>query len=592
MKPTISQFLAQARRRPRHQRALTFKKQNRWQSLNWEEFYRRAEALGLCLIHHGAKPGDRVAIMSDTRPEWIIADQAILGVNAVTVPIYQSQRSEEVAYIVNDSEPRILIVENADQLKKWLEISQKCPSVKHVILIEGSKEKSDKAQYWEDSLREGMELAIKHPMQFQQSIGRQKISDVATIVYTSGTTGEPKGAVLTHEQIASEIAAIQGSVQLNEKDVSLSFLPYAHVLGRIESWAAVVIGFELAFAESVDRLRQNLVEVRPTFLIAVPRIFEKLYEAIQAQLEISPTSQKIFNQALVVGKQVSQLRQEKKALSLQLAFQFSLVDRFVFRTIRAKLGGRLRFSVSGGAPLSRDLCEFFHAIGILILEGYGLTETTAAISANSSLNYKFGSVGRPFPGVEIKIANDGEILVKSLKVMKEYYHQPESTALALEGGYFHTGDIGEIDADGFLYITDRKKDLIKTAGGKYVAPQKLENLLKMSPYISQALIHGDQEKYVVALLTLNREPLIEFAKKQDLSYQDFATLTQHPAVKGLIRGVVANINNQLASFETIKNFGILPRDFQIEAGEVTPSLKIKRKFCSEKYRTQINELYS
>lgn len=592
MKPTISQFLAQARRRPRHQRALTFKKQNRWQSLNWEEFYRRAEALGLCLIHHGAKPGDRVAIMSDTRPEWIIADQAILGVNAVTVPIYQSQRSEEVAYIVNDSEPRILIVENADQLKKWLEISQKCPSVKHVILIEGSKEKSDKAQYWEDSLREGMELAIKHPMQFQQSIGRQKISDVATIVYTSGTTGEPKGAVLTHEQIASEIAAIQGSVQLNEKDVSLSFLPYAHVLGRIESWAAVVIGFELAFAESVDRLRQNLVEVRPTFLIAVPRIFEKLYEAIQAQLEISPTSQKIFNQALVVGKQVSQLRQEKKALSPQLAFQFSLVDRFVFRTIRAKLGGRLRFSVSGGAPLSRDLCEFFHAIGILILEGYGLTETTAAISANSSLNYKFGSVGRPFPGVEIKIANDGEILVKSLKVMKEYYHQPESTALALEGGYFHTGDIGEIDANGFLYITDRKKDLIKTAGGKYVAPQKLENLLKMSPYISQALIHGDQEKYVVALLTLNREPLIEFAKKQDLSYQDFATLTQHPAVKGLIRGVVANINNQLASFETIKNFGILPRDFQIEAGEVTPSLKIKRKFCSEKYRTQINELYS
>ncbi|MGE0762723.1 MAG: long-chain fatty acid--CoA ligase [Bdellovibrionales bacterium] len=588
---TITQILAKARQRPRDWTALRYRRRDHWLNINWGELYRLCETLAAALASCGVKPGDRVALMSETRYEWLVADFAIMGMGAVNVPIYQSQRAEEVAYILKDSKASCLLLEDYNQWLKWVQVKDQCPDVKVVALIDGHHELPEGPLTWDDLLEHGTEYLKDHPHFYEQAISRQTGADLASLVYTSGTTGEPKGVVLTHHQITSEVQSVLQNIPLTEKDTSLAFLPFAHVLGRIEGWCAVTAGFTVAFAENIDRLRNNLVEIKPTVLIAVPRIFEKLHMAIITQVQANPILHKLFAWALEIGKMVSRHKQNGQTVPMSLLAQHAMADRLVFQPLQKKLGGRLRFAVSGGAPLATEISEFFHAIGILILEGYGLTETTAAITANTPLHYRFGTVGRPLPGVDLKLAPDGEIMVKAGQVTPGYHGLPDATAEALKDGYFYTGDIGEIDADGFLRITDRKKDLIKTAGGKYVAPQKLENLLKMSPYISQVLIHGDQEKYIVAVLTLNAEKIVDYAKKNEISYQDYGMLCQHPQVKALVRGAVAEVNAQLSGFETIKNFAILPREFTIEAGEITPSLKVKRKFCSEKYRDLIASLY-
>jgi len=515
---------------------------------------------------------------------------SIMGVNAITVPIYPSQRSEEILQILRDCEPKVLILEDQSQWDKWQQISGHCPFVSSVVMI-CPKAKGDFVSLTELASK-GSNYSVNHPGFFEHCISRQTLNDTATIIYTSGTTGVPKGVVITHLQVMSEVNDVLSVIPVNEQDSSLTFLPYAHVLGRLELWASVVAGYTLNFAENIDRLRTNMLEVKPTFLIAVPRIFEKIYGAILTHAESNPISSWVFSWGMSVGRSVSGRRLDKEALSPWLATQFGVAQKTLFSSIKNKLGGRLRFAISGGAPLSREIAEFFHAANILILEGYGLTESTGAIVANSPLDYRFGTVGKPIGDVEIKFASDGEILVKSDKIMKEYYNRPEETAQVMRDGYFATGDIGEIDSDGFLKITDRKKDLIKTAGGKYIAPQKLEALLKQNSYVGNVLIYGDAEKYIVALITLNQEPLIEFARAQGISYQDFGSLTQHPQVKGLIRGLIADVNNKLSSYETIKNFAILPHDFTIAAGELTPSLKVKRKFCSEKYKQELSSLYN
>jgi long-chain acyl-CoA synthetase len=363
------------------------------------------------------------------------------------------------------------------------------------------------------------------------------------------------------------------------------------VLGRIEIWGHAIIGHTLAFAESIEKLRDNLLEVKPTLMISVPRVFEKIYSGILSQAEVSPLRSRVFQWALSVGREISRCKIEKKSVPVDLALRYRVAKKLVFDAISERLGGRLRFAISGGAPLSPSIAEFFHSTGLLILEGYGLTETTAAIAVNTPFDYRFGTVGKPIGDVRFKIADDGEILVHSKKVMKEYHKNPDETARVLRDGWFHTGDIGEISEDGYLRITDRKKDLLKTAGGKYVAPQRLEGLLKTNRFISQVHIHGDQRKYVVALVTLNMPEVEKFSAENGIPNQDPAKLVQHPKIRELARKAIAEANSHLASFESIKNFAILPSEFTIESGELTPSLKIKRKVVEQNYADLIQSLY-
>lgn len=570
--------------------AVKFKNQNTWLEKSWSEYYQDIETTGCALLSLGVQEGDRVAIMANTRYEWSVADLAIFGIKAVTVPIYQNNTPEDVEYILNNSGARILICESHGPLKTFESVKGKCPLVERVIVFEKICPNPE-AITWTTLEKFGADYHRKHPHKFRELCATITPEDIATILYTSGTTGVPKGAVLTHLQAFSEVSESFPLCGASEHDVTLSFLPYAHILGRIEHWGHLYIGFTMAYAESLEKIRDNLAEIRPTFLVSVPRIFEKIYGAIWAQVQTQPLKMKVFQWALKIGMKVGEYKMSGQVLPVDLLIQYQLAQKVALGKISAAFGGRLRFAISGGAPLAKEISLFFHAANILILEGYGLTETTAAITVNTPFNYRFGSVGRPIGEVQIKIAADGEILVKSDKVMREYYKAPEATIEAFTDGWFHTGDIGELLPGGDLKITDRKKDLIKTAGGKYVAPQRLEGLLKLSPYIAHVHIHGDQKKYIVALVTLNQSSVEELAKSQNISFADWNSLLSSPFVQELIRKTVADTNAQLAGYESIKKYRILPIEFTVEGGELTPSLKVKRKVLDQRYKDLIDELY-
>lgn len=574
--------------------AVMFKRGGRWSEMTWQGYRETVESIAAGLQVLGVRKGDRVAIFSNTRFEWAATDFAILGLGAVTVPIYQSSTPEDIAFILSDSGAKILICETPASLRKIRDLL-KDSKVEQTITFTGSPtdatNESERAMTLDEVQSTGQAALKKSPLLYELAVGELTLEDNATIIYTSGTTGRPKGVVLSHTQALSEVADAFPLLGVTPRDRSLTFLPYAHILGRIEIWGHGLIGYTMAFAESIERLRDNLAEIKPTLLIAVPRVFEKIYNGIIAQAELSPLRKRVFDWAISVGRDISKYKVEKMPVPVDLALKYQLAKKLVFNTISEKMGGQLRFAISGGAPMSRPIAEFFHAAGLLILEGYGLTETTAAVAVNTPFDYRFGSVGKGIGDVKFKIAEDGEILVHSKKVMKEYYNDPDATQAAIQDGWFHTGDIGEISPEGYLTITDRKKDLIKTAGGKYVAPQKLDGLLKSNHYISQVHIHGDQKKYVVALITLNFDSVRKFAEENDISYKDRESLVEHPKVKELVRRAIAEANASLASFESIKNFAILPSEFTIESGELTPSLKIKRKVVDQNYRDIINSLY-
>lgn len=586
---TITHAFSDMRNRPGT--AAMVRRSTGWKEISWPDFIREVERIAAGLLALGIKPQDRVALMSNTRYEWGCCDLAILSIGAITVPIYQNSTSDEMEYILQDCEARVFIVENRMVLKQWRKIREKCPAVRNVVCFE-AENPDDPAQITLEALKEmGKDFLAANPNSVSEPARRTKPGDIATLVYTSGTTGRPKGVVITHEQILSEVGEAFPLCGVTSKDISLSFLPYAHVLGRIEFWGHLHIGFTLAFAESIEKMRANLSEVKPTILVAVPRIFEKVHSAIYSQMENQPWKRKLFDWALTVGRQVSERRLTRQMIPLPLLLQYETARRLVLDKVRDAFGGRLRFAISGGAPIHREIPLFFHAAGVLILEGYGLTETTAAITVNTPFNYKFGSVGRPIGDVQLKIAEDGEILVKSKKVMREYYKNPQATAEVLKDGWFATGDIGEISASGDLKITDRKKDLIKTAGGKYVAPQRLEGLLKLHPLVGHVLIHGDQKKFIVALITLDKAAIEGWAKDRNLHFNKWTDLLGNPDVQSQVRQAVADANTQLASWESIKKFQVLPQEFSVEGGELTPSLKVKRKALDQRFQAQIEALY-
>lgn len=602
----VRRFLETAKRNPTRT-AVRFKQGSGWLDLSWSEYLKLVASLTAGLQVSGLRKGDRIAILSNTRLEWAALDLAALSLGAIAVPIYPSSTVDDVRYILQDSQAKFFFVENEMTLLKCNPILRELAHPPTLILIDAKHEASHKRLHETPSIetlidgnvetldvvqKRGEKALEASPALFELSVQEVGAGDVATLIYTSGTTGRPKGVVLTHTQLLSEVAEAFPLMGVNSHDTTLTFLPFAHVLGRIEIWGHAVIGYTMAMAESIDRLKDNLPAIQPTVIVAVPRIFEKIHAGILAQADVSQLKRKAFDWALAVGAKVSACKQEKRAIPLDLALQYAAASKLVFDSIRARLGGKLRFAVCGGAPLNRQVAEFFHAAGILILEGYGLTETTAAICVNTPFDYRFGTVGKPIGEVKVKIADDGEILVKSKKVMRDYYRDAAATAAVMTDGWFHTGDIGELDESGHLRITDRKKDLIKTAGGKYVAPQRLEGFVKLSPIISNVHIHGDQRKYCVALATLSPERLRAWAKENGFESARLDELISHPKVRELVRKAMAEANSHLAPFETIKNFAILPNDFTVESGELTPSLKVKRKVVDERYKGLIDSLYT
>ncbi len=593
---------------------LRWKEGGAWRESTWNDWDRASREIAGGLRHFGLQLTDRVALLANTRPEWVYADIGILMAGGTTVPIYQSNLPHECEYIINDSGSKVVFCEDPAQVAKLMGERAKLGHVQKVIYFEGvTKLAKPDAQGrselkmedvvpaadkdWVMSLTElraaGQKWLAEHVGELEKGWAEINPENPFTIVYTSGTTGPPKGVVLTHKNIVWECDAMKDVLPVDETDEQLLFLPLAHIFAKILEWVTIAKGNRIAFAESIAQIKANLAEVRPTFMCAVPRVLEKVYIGILGNRNASsPGKQKIFDWAFSVGKQVSKLKQQRQPIPLGLSIKNAIATKLVFAKIQAVLGGRIRFLVSGGAPLSRDIAEFFHAAGVLILEGYGLTETTAGSCVNRPEKFAFGSVGPAVPGVEIKIAADGEILIRGGSVMKEYYNKPEATAEAIDPeGYFHTGDIGVVE-DGIVRITDRKKDIIVNAGGKNIAPQNLENALKTTPYISQVMVHGDKRPYLVALVTLNEENVAKWARDNGVQFQAVADLAKADQIKKLVQKYIDELNAKEPSYSSIKKFQILPADFSQETGELTPTLKVKRKFTYEKYKDLIDAFYA
>jgi long-chain acyl-CoA synthetase len=568
--------------------AMKSKREGSWVDVSVPEFRDtvRHFATGLRLL--GVKPGDRVAILSENRPEWAMSDFAILCNAAVTVPIYPTLLGWQIEYIMNDSGSVAVICSTQEQLQKIQEIRAHTPHIHNVIICEGT---GNDALTFQQIVESGR--AHGDDRRFDELRARPKPDDLATLVYTSGTTGNPKGAMLTHGNIVSNAAASLEVLPISSGLTAMSILPLSHILERMADYCYFMRGVTIAYAENVSKVGENLQEVKPDMFAAVPRLFEKMRERIMNTVATEPAAkQKVFRWALKVAAQRVPYRMQNKPMPPALALKSFIADKLVFRKILHRLGGRVKFVLSGGAPLSPELAAFFIGAGLEILEGYGLTETSPVIAVNTPENRKIGTVGKIIPGVEVKIASDGEILARGPNIMKGYWNNPEATAQAIDGEeWFHTGDIGEIDADGFLKITDRKKDIIINAYGKNIAPQPLEALLKSSPYIATPVLIGDRRKYVAALIVPNFDKLERDAKAMGIRFSSREELCNDDRVKAIFQGEIDRFNRNLDRQEKIRRFALLPRDFTIEADEITPSLKVKRKVIDKKYKDVIDQLY-
>lgn len=571
--------------------AYRYKREGQWRDVTWAENEARCQQISKSLMALQVKKGDKVNILSQTRLEWVQCDFGIANCGGVTVGIYPSNLAPDCAYIVNHSDAEIIFVENSDQLAKILAVRREIPRVRHLIIFDGQSDPANGVLSWEEFLQKGETIT---DAQFQERAAGCEPDDLASIVYTSGTTGVPKGAMLTHRNLVFTSDSASQCLNLKGEMTTLLFLPLAHVFARIVVYFCVRVAHTIAFAESIEKVAENLQEIKPDYIASVPRIYEKIYTKITSTVQqAGGIKEKLFNWALGVGTQVSQLQQRRQPIPAMLRWEHGLANKLVLHKIQGAFGGRLKWSVSGAAPLNKSIAEFFHACGVLILEGIGMTENTSFTNVNRYDNNKFGTVGQVGPGIEMKLAEDGEVMYRGPNVMKGYYKSPEATAEAIDDdGWQHTGDIGEIDAEGFLKITDRKKDLIITAGGKNVAPQRIERILRTSRYISQVVAVGDRQKFVTALVTLNLEYLEPWARAQGIDFKSSEDLAAHPKVQQLIESEVMDKNKQLASFESVKRVRIVPKDFTIAGGELTPTLKIKRKVVTEKYKKLLEEMYA
>lgn len=567
--------------------ALLVKREKQYRPITYTELGKRVYALARALHELGVRKGDRVAILAENCPEWAITDWATLCLGAITVPIYPTLTAPQVGEILRDSEPKALVVSDKKQRRKACEAVEGTGLNPQMICIEP------------DSTSEtpNFEQMLNQPGTLTESALRALVEasqpkDIVTFIYTSGTTGEPKGAMLTHHNLITNIEAVLELIDWRPDDVFLSFLPLSHVFERMGGhFLPIYAGLTIAYAESLFTLANDMVEVKPTMMLGVPRFYASVMDRILASVrQMPPLRQKLFYRMLEVGKVYAQCWREGRSAPLGVRLQHSVLDKLVASKIRERVGGRLRYFISGGAALPKEVAEFFHAFGILIIEGYGLTETSPVLTVNPPRAPRFGSVGKPIRGVEIKIAEDGEILARGPNIMLGYYKKPEATAAAIDpDGWFHTGDVGHIDADGYLYITDRKKDILVLANGKNVAPQPIENLLKQSELVQEAVVYGDGMSAPVALIVPNIDALRAFAKQAGIE-ADGDALLNHDAIQRRFRQELERVNRELADFQRIKGFRLISKPFSIETGELTPTLKVKRRVVAEKYAHLLQEM--
>ncbi|MFO0626970.1 MAG: long-chain fatty acid--CoA ligase [Polyangiales bacterium] len=575
--------------------AFQYPRGDTWKSMTWKEVGEQVRALASGLRALGLQDEERVGILCTTRVEWVLADIAVMCAAGATTTVYTATLADDCAYILNDSHSVILFVEDKKQLEKIAKVRAQLPALHHVVVIDGDGGYDGWALSWSELLETGRAHDAANPDDYERIARAVRAESLATLIYTSGTTGKPKGVELTHANWVYEGEAIRELGLLKEDDTQYLWLPLAHSFGKVLECAQIRIGFSTGIDGRVDKILDGMAAVRPTFVAAVPRIFEKVHaKVVGGARDAGGLKWTIFQWAVGVGREASKVIQGGGKLTGFLEFKYDLATRLVFSKLHARFGGRLKYFVSGSAPLSREVAEFFHAAGVIILEGYGLTESSAATFVNRPGNYRLGTVGLPMPGTTVKIADDGEILLKGPGIMRGYHHLAEQTAESLDGdGYLHTGDIGQVEDGGFLRITDRKKELIKTSGGKYVAPTNLEGRLKaLSPMLSQVLVHGNNRNFCTALVTLDPDAAKSWAAAQGIAETDPAKLAESAAVRASIQAAIDQLNATLARYETIKKFAILPADFSVETGELTPSLKMKRKEIERRNQGVLDGFYA
>ncbi len=577
--------------------AVEKKRDGVWQGATWNEYYDRARAVGLGLWSLGVRKGEMVSLLSENRLEWLYTDMGSLGIGACVIPIYPTLACEDIAYIVNNSGSKVVVTENAVQLQKVFSILERCPGLERIIVMEaGDATGHPKEMGFRELMDLGRQCHAGDPALFERLAEAVTADDLATIVYTSGTTGLPKGAMITHGNI---FWVVQSLDQIRphfatDRDCTVPFLPLSHVFERIAGhFYGMYCGITSSYAQSIDTLLADFAEKRPTMILAVPRVCEKVYQKIMAQVkEQPPFRQKVFFWGQRVGNRISELREKRRPIPLSLKLKYRIAYAVIFRKLQDKLGGRVTWMTASGAPTAPEIIRFFNAAGITVIQGYGMTETTAPATMQSLADYRIGTTGKPIPGEEIRIAADGEILIRGGNVIKGYWKLPEETRESFTpDGYFMSGDIGMFDDDGNLLITDRKKNLIITSGGKNVAPQKIENLFMADPLFTQFMVIGEKKKYLTALCNINLEQAARLARQENIAFHDPADLLENQQFLALVQRCVDEKNGRLGAYENIVQFRIVKSEFSQEGGELTPSLKLKRKVVLEKYRSLIDGMY-
>ncbi len=574
--------------------AYSEKKNGQWVSLTYGEVGKLVETLAAGLHGLGVRRGDKIAILSANNPRWGISDYAITGMGCATVTVYPTLIPSQIQFILEDSDTKMIIAQDQVQTDKVLSFFDSSPKLEKIICMDDTVAATENVMRFQDVL----ELGIKSQgegFSLAEESKQCKPDDLLTLIYTSGTTGNPKGVMLTHSNLVSNVQATNKALAIDHNDSFLSFLPLSHSFERMAGhFFAFSANTSVYFAESMDTIAENMGEVKPTLMTSVPRLYEKMYTKVLDKVAGDPAlRQKIFWWAIGVGKEAAKLLQRNQQPTGFLAFKYGVASKLVFSKIKERVGGKLRFFVSGGAPLSKEIGEFFAAANIAILEGYGLTETSPVITVNRAELYKFGTVGKVIDGVEVKIAEDGEILCKGPNVMKGYYNNPEDTAEAIDkDGWFHTGDIGEFDEDNYLRITDRKKNLLVTSGGKNIAPAPMEIALGSEKFIDNILVVGDNRKFISALVVPSFEALEEWATMNSVEYSDRSGLIENPRVKQLFEDIVTSVMTKFARYEQVKKIELLPDVWSIESGELTPKLSVKRKVVEKKYADVIEKMYT
>ena len=573
--------------------AFRFPREDGWESVTWAQTDERVRRIAAGLIALGIESEQRVALASSTRYEWVIADLAVMLAGGATTTIYPTTSESDVTYIARDSQSRIVFAEDDVQIAKLRANRSELPEVVKIVTFDGTSDGE-----WVISLADLEQLGAAHlaqvPSVVDDRIAAIEPQHLATLIYTSGTTGRPKGVRLSHDCWTYEAAGIDAIGILTQDDLQYLWLPLAHVLGKVLLTIPLQMGFPTAIDGRVDKIVENLAVVRPTFMGAAPRIFEKAYNRVTTTMSAEGGVKAIlFGWAIGAGRQAAGRRADGRSASVLLGAQLALADKLVLAKVRARFGGRIRFFISGSAALNREVAEWFDATGMLILEGYGLTESSAASFVNRPDAYAFGSVGWPVPGTEVRIAEDGEILLKGPGIMEGYHNLPEDSAESVDDdGWLHTGDIGNVDERGFLRITDRKKDLFKTSVGKYVAPSAIESIfMGVCPYASQLIVHGDGRSFVTALVTLDADAMAGWAAKNDMAGMPYAEVVSSPAVREMVQGYIDELNAKLNQWETIKKFVILDRDLSVDDGDLTPSMKLRRRVVAGKYKKELDSLY-